>query len=133
MDWTGVYNRTTPLVALRSSQVAQWSRICLLCRRCRFDPWVKKIPWRRKGQLTPVFLPGESRGQRSLGSTVHGVTKGWTRLTECGWLRCLCPRGENVDLNIIYFMNFLRGEVPRRQKNRPGRPLSSPKIHQKII
>ena len=31
-----------------------------------FDPWVGKIPWRRQGQPTPVFLPGESHGQRSL-------------------------------------------------------------------
>ena len=31
-----------------------------------FDPWVGKIPWRRKWQLTPVFLPGESHRQRSL-------------------------------------------------------------------
>ena len=31
-----------------------------------FDPWVGKIPWRRKWQPTPVFLPGESPGQRSL-------------------------------------------------------------------
>ena len=31
-----------------------------------FDPWVKKIPWRRKWQPTPVFLPGKSHGQRSL-------------------------------------------------------------------
>ena len=29
-------------------------------------PWVGQIPWRRKGQPTPVFLPGESQGQRSL-------------------------------------------------------------------
>ena len=39
------------------------------CRRCRrrgFDPWVVKIPWRRKWQPTSVFLPGESHGQRSL-------------------------------------------------------------------
>ena len=36
------------------------------CRRHGFDPWVGKIPWRRKQQLTPVFLPGESHGQRSL-------------------------------------------------------------------
>ena len=35
-------------------------------KRCGFDPWVRKIPWRRKRQPTPVFLPGESRGQRSL-------------------------------------------------------------------
>ena len=32
------------------------------CRRCRFDPWVGKIPWRRKQQPTPVFLPGKSHG-----------------------------------------------------------------------
>ena len=31
-----------------------------------FDPWVRQIPWRRKWQVTPVFLPGESHGQRSL-------------------------------------------------------------------
>ena len=31
-----------------------------------FDPWVKKIWWRREGQPTPVFLPGELHGQRSL-------------------------------------------------------------------
>ena len=31
-----------------------------------FDPWVRKIPWRRERQPTPVFLPGASHGQRSL-------------------------------------------------------------------
>ena len=31
-----------------------------------FDPWVRKIPWRRKWHPTPVFLPGKSHGQRSL-------------------------------------------------------------------
>ena len=36
------------------------------CRRCEFDPWIGKIPWRRKWQPTPVFLPGKSHGQRSL-------------------------------------------------------------------
>ena len=43
-----------------------WSRICLQCRRPGFDSWVGKIPWRRKWQPTPVFLPGVSHGQRSL-------------------------------------------------------------------
>ena len=37
-----------------------------LCRRCGFAPWIRKIPWRRKWQPTPVFLPGKSHGQRSL-------------------------------------------------------------------
>ena len=34
--------------------------------RPRFDPWVGKIPWRRKWQPTPVFLSAKSHGQRSL-------------------------------------------------------------------
>ncbi|XP_055413703.1 zinc finger CW-type PWWP domain protein 2 isoform X2 [Bubalus kerabau] len=34
------------------------------CRRHELDPWVRKIPWSRKWQLTPVFLPGISHGQR---------------------------------------------------------------------
>ena len=36
------------------------------CRRYGFHPWVRKIPWSRKWQPTPVFLPGELHGQRSL-------------------------------------------------------------------
>ena len=32
---------------------------CQRCRRCRFDLWVRKIPWRRKWQPTPVLLPGK--------------------------------------------------------------------------
>ena len=39
---------------------------CRGCQRCGFSPWVTKIPWRRAWQPTPVFLPGESHGQRSL-------------------------------------------------------------------
>ena len=35
------------------------------CRRCEFDPWIGRIPWRRKWQPTPVFLPRKSHGQRS--------------------------------------------------------------------
>ena len=34
--------------------------------RCGFDPWVRKIPWRREWLPSPVFLSGESHGQRSL-------------------------------------------------------------------
>ena len=47
----------------------------------RFNPWVRKIPWSRVWQSTPVFLPGESHGQRSLvgcglwGHTESDMTK----------------------------------------------------------
>ena len=39
---------------------------CRRPRRCGFDSWVRKFPWRRKWQLTPVFLPEKSHGQRNL-------------------------------------------------------------------
>ena len=42
------------------------------------DPWVGKIPWRREWLPTPLFLPGESQGQRSLAATVHGVAESET-------------------------------------------------------
>ena len=41
--------------------------------RHRFNPWVGKIPWRRKWQPAPVILPGETHGQRSL---VHYSPRG---------------------------------------------------------
>ena len=43
----------------------KWSSVCLQCGRPGFNPWVRKIPWRRKWQPTPVLLPGKSHGQRS--------------------------------------------------------------------
>ena len=44
----------------------RWWRICLQCGRPGFDPWVGKIPWKREWLPTPVFLPEEFHGQRSL-------------------------------------------------------------------
>ena len=51
-----------------TSQVALEEPACQHRRhkRCRFDPWVRKIPWRRTQQPTPVLLPGECHGRRSL-------------------------------------------------------------------
>ena len=52
-------------------------------KRCRFDPWVGKIPWRRAGQPIPVFLPEEPHGQRSLaGHSPQGCKEsGMTEVT----------------------------------------------------
>ena len=57
---------------------------CKRYRRPRFDPWLRKVPWRRKWQPTAVlFLPGESHGQSNLmGYTVHGVAKSQTWLSS---------------------------------------------------
>ena len=49
------------------------------CRKCRFDPWVGKIPWRRKWRPTPVFSPG-----------VHQETSTWTvQRSLAGYSQCM--------------------------------------------
>ena len=70
-DWVIKQQLFFPIIInyTTASLGAQQSRICLQCRSCRrlgFDPWVRKIPWRRAWLPTPVFLPGESHEQRSL-------------------------------------------------------------------
>ena len=54
---------------LKAFPMAQQKGLCLQCRRRRrhgFNPRVRKIPWKRKWQPTPVFLLGKSHGQMSL-------------------------------------------------------------------
>ena len=52
------------------------------CRKRRFDYRVRKIPWRRKWQPTPVFFPGKSHGQRSLAGNSPGGCKSQTWLSD---------------------------------------------------
>ena len=57
-----------------SGKESSWQ--CRRCKRPRFDPWVGKIPWSRKLKHTPIFLPGNFHGQRSLvGCKVHEAAK----------------------------------------------------------
>ena len=69
-----------------------------------FDPWVGKIPWRRKWQSTPVFLFGKFHEQRSLA----GYNRGHKELDTTVWLSLFipilhsfpdCNRGENCLIN----------------------------------
>ena len=48
-------------------------------QKTRFDPWVRRIPWKRKWLPTPVFLPEKSHGQRA---TVYGDTKSQTQRSQ---------------------------------------------------
>ena len=59
------------------------SKLCLKCRVCGFDPWVRKIPWRREWQPIPVILPGEFHRQRSL---VVYSPWGWKESNRIEWL-----------------------------------------------
>ena len=55
-----------PKELVKTSLVAQMVKRLSTMRRPGFNPWVGKIPWRRKWQSTPGLLPGKSHGQRSL-------------------------------------------------------------------
>ena len=57
------FSRSFPGGASGKESACQYRRH----NRCEFNPWVRKIPWRRTQQPTPVFLPGKSHGQRRLG------------------------------------------------------------------
>ena len=68
------------IVHILSSSLPRWlsdKRICLTSRRHRrlgFDPWVQKIPWRRKWQLIPVFL-SEKPQRGAWQATVHSLAE----------------------------------------------------------
>ena len=66
------------------------------CRRGEFNHWVRKIPWRRKWQPTPVFLPGKSHGKRSL----VGYSP-WGRRVEGNWATEHASRGDSYYFGTI--------------------------------
>ena len=72
---------------------------CRRRERCWFNHWAEKIPWSRKWQCTPVFLPGKFHGQRRLAGcspwglreldmTEHACTR--HKITTMGWRPVLC-------------------------------------------
>ena len=93
---------------------------CLsIMRQTQFNPWVRKIPWRRKWQPTPVFLPGEVHGQRSLEDyspqgrkeshttdRLHFILPGVYRNQACG-LTELIKSGKSgavLSLSILFYL-----------------------------
>ena len=56
---------TSETLQLRASLVPHTVKNLPAMQETRFDPWVEKILWRKEWLPTPVFLPGESDGQRS--------------------------------------------------------------------
>ena len=77
---------------------------CKRHERNRFYPGVGKIPWRRAWLPTPVFLPGESYGQKSLEATVHRVIKSRTQLKQLSMHLCLLMGSKIRD----YFDSIVR-------------------------
>ena len=80
------------LNSVGASLVAQMVKNLPVCRRHEIDPWVGKIPWRRKWQPTPVFLSGEFHGQRKLlGKEIYQEGKNFSEspsltVTQIKWV-----------------------------------------------
>ena len=71
-----------------ASLVAQLvKKICLQCGRPGFDPWVGNIPWRRERLPAPY-----SDQENSMDCIVHGVTNGWTWLSDFHFQSRVCGR-----------------------------------------
>ena len=82
-------------------------------RSCRFDPRVRKIPWTRAWQPTPVFLPGKSHDRGDWQTTVHRIAKNQTRLRDyttnnSGWI-----------LSMVLEVTVLPKLVGRKKRNHP--------------
>ena len=81
------------------------------CKRCGLDPWVGRIPWGRKREPAPVFLPGNSHGQRSLtGYIVPGVTKSWTPMSaRAAELALHCQISPSVTIYLVFWIGHGSG------------------------
>ena len=80
VGWEGCSRKRRYMLLIADFGHSRWhsaKEFTCQCRRherCKFYPWVREIPWRRKWQPTPVFLPGNSHEQRSLvGYSVWGL------------------------------------------------------------
>ena len=87
-------------VHILASLVAQTVKSPPAMQRPRFHPWVRKIPWRRECQPTPVFLPGEPHGAWGLvgyrpwshkeGDTTEQLTHTHMCINMCVFMGSLC-------------------------------------------
>ena len=100
--WTVV---TGPLT--NASLVAQAVKCLPIIRRPRFNPWVRKISWRRKWQPTPVFLPGKSQGWRNLVGSMGLQRAGYDWVTSLSFLS-FWPMFSNALLKLFLQCSYIR-------------------------
>ena len=95
--WINIYTVVSFLFHFCDCGLPSWQIYLSSCqcgrhKRWGFDLWVRKLPWSRKCQATPVFLPGKFHGQRSLvgyslwGLKVYGLQTDWVTERTCSTL-----------------------------------------------
>ena len=86
--------------------------------RLRFNPWVRKIPWRKAWQPTPVFVPGESHRQRSLavyspwGHKESDRTEPLSTHTSKGPFVCKLSSFQNYVIVVFVLVDFYAKKIP---------------------
>ena len=115
----------------------RWWRICLQCRRPWFSPWVGEIAWKRKWQLTPVFVLGEFHGQRSLegyspwGHKESDTTEQLTHNTAVGNSVEFPPEIKNK--TAIWSSNVISGYLSKENENTNLKRYIHTNVHWNII
>ena len=101
------------------------------CRRCKrrgFNPWVRRIPWRRAWPRTPVFLSGKSHGQRSLagyspwGRKESDTSLGFSRQEYWSGLPCPPPRDlpdPGIEATSLVAPALQAGSLPLSHQQKP--------------
>ena len=101
--------------------------LCRKCKKCRFNPLARKMPWSRKWQPTPKFLPGKFRGQKSLaGCQPTNCKELGTQLsthTQCRYT----PRKYSVQFSRSVVSDSLRPH--ESQHARPPCPSPTPRVY----
>ena len=83
------------------------------CKRCRFNPWARNIPWKRKWQPTRIFLSGESNGQRSSGlssvnSTCQRTLHVWVTEHACMHAQNLVVKAMKIFKTLRFHFTYIR-------------------------
>ena len=120
--FAGTWSQILPSVG--ASLMAQTVKKLPAIQETQIQPWVRKILWRRKWQHTPVFLPGEFHGQRSLVGYFHTfnqcepATASWAHqpsggLTDVWWMACWCQRTGKLCPQFISIVNIQKHVVQK--------------------
>ena len=99
-----IKHRNINCLASKASQGHSGKESTCQCRRFKrpgFHPWAGKIPWSRKWQPTPVFLPGKSHGQRS----PAGYSP-WGRRVRHDWAHIMLMTERGIPSFFISSVNF---------------------------
>ena len=111
-----------------ASLMAQWWRICQQCRWPGLDPWVRKSPWRREWQPTPVLLPGKSPWMEE----VDGLYSPWghkeSDMTLCVCMYvCVRERAQNSgNKHCLQVQSLWKTVWETHQKKKIGLPYDPP-------